>query len=422
MSNTSQINRLSQFPIGFWSYTNFDRIGPEAVKDYVDCGMTIVQTPRFKPGETRIEEMIDFLDACHEAGLKAIVCDNRCYFWFMESLGGEKGFRESVSQAVRDFGHHPAVFGFHVGDEPNKNCTEEAFLASAIHQEIAPELSPFLNLGPYGPGSCEWVGYEDYGVYLDEYISIGKPDFLCFDVYWQLLPEDNGRELYFGCLKMFTDAAQRHSLPLWITPLAVGHFRYRCPTEDLFRWQVNTAAAHGLKGFVWFFFYMREPHDNYRVPPIDEHWERTETFEWLSRVNRTFLKWHASVLLGLEFKNAYHVGEVWGGYPELKDNSKFVRNTEGVLPLIVSEFKDDQGRDYVAVVNNSQTESAQAIICWRGTPNLYRVDWEATEVSAGAYVHDEIDRGKPTNDVMTGPWLAPGQMELYRVAQATEEE
>ena len=83
--------------------------------------------------------------------------------------------------------------------------------------------------------------------------------------------------MYFGCLKMFADAARRHGLPLWITPLAVGHFRYRCPTEDLFRWQVNTAAAHGMTGFVWFFFYMRDPHDNYRVPPIDEHWERVET-------------------------------------------------------------------------------------------------------------------------------------------------
>lgn len=415
MSNTREIDKLSQFPIGFWSYTSFDQIGPEAIKDYVDCGMTIVQTPRFKPGETKVEEMIAFLDKCHEAGLKAIVCDNRCYFWFMESLGGEAGFRESVAQAVKDFGDHPAVFGFHVGDEPNKNCTEEAFLASSIHKEIAPELSPFLNLGPYGPGSCEWVGYEDYGVYLDEYIEIGKPDFLCFDVYWQLLPEDNGRELYFGCLKMFTDAAQRHNLPLWITPLAVGHFRYRCPTEDLFRWQVNTAAAHGLKGFVWFFFYMRDLHGNYRVPLIDEHWERTETFEWLSRVNRTFSKWHASVLMGLEIQNAYHTGQVWGGYPELGDNSKLVKHTEGPLPLIISEFKDDQGRDYVAVVNNSQSESDQAIICWRGNPKIYRVDWEVIEVSAGAYVHDEADRGKPTSNLMTGPWLAPGQMELYRV-------
>ena len=129
MSKTSQIHKLSRFPIGFWSYTNFNQIGPEAVKDYVDCGMTLVQTPCFRPEENDVKDMITFLDACHESGLKAIVCDNRCYFWFIESLGGEKGFRSSVKQAVEDFGDHPAVFGFHVGDEPNKNCVREAFLA-----------------------------------------------------------------------------------------------------------------------------------------------------------------------------------------------------------------------------------------------------------------------------------------------------
>jgi len=48
------------------------------------------------------------------------------------------------------------------------------------------------------------------------------------------------------------------------------------------------------------------------------------------------------------------------------------------------------------------------------------VDWEATEVSAKAYVYDEEARGKPTDDVMTGPWLAPRQMELYQVEQAAE--
>lgn len=417
MHRTSADLNLSQFPIGFWSYTTFDRIGPEAVKDYVDCGMTVVQTPRFKPETDHPETMIAFLDACHQAGLKAIVCDDRTYFWIWDRVGGTDGFRKSVEMAVNDFGDHPAVLGFHVGDEPDKNNAEQAFLGSAIHKEVAPHLSPFLNLGPYGPGTCEWVGYEDYNTFLDDYVRIGKPDYLCFDVYWQLQPEDEGRENYFGCLKMYADAARRHSLPLWITPLSVGHYRYRRPTEDLFRWQVNTAAAHGYTGLCWFFFYMRDPHDNYQAPPIDEHWERTETFEWLSRVNRTFLKWHAPVLLELTLENVYHAGDIWGGYPELNDNSRLVQYTEGRLPLIISEFKDKQGRDYVAVVNNSQSENDQAVIRWRGTPNVYHVCWQGREEGARQYVYDEADRGKPTDVIMTGPWLAPGQMELYRVEQ-----
>ena len=37
------------------------------------------------------------------------------------------------------------------------------------------------------------------------------------------------------------------------------------------------------------------------------------------------------------------------------------------------------------------------------------------EEEARAYVRDEADRGKPSDEVMTGPWLAPGQMEVYRL-------
>jgi hypothetical protein len=412
---TSASLSLSRFPIGCWNYTGFDKIGPESVKDYVDCGLTIVQTPRYKPGTDRPEAMISFLDACQDAGIRAIVCDDRAYFWIWDQVGGADGYRKSVEAAVKDFGDHPAVFGFHAGDEPDAALAQRAFQSSAIHKEVAPHLSPFLNLGPYGPGTCDWVGYEDYNDFLDDYVHIGKPDYLCFDVYWQLLPEDEGLEDYFGCLKMYSDAARRHNLPLWITPLSVGHYRYRRPTEDLFRWQVNTAAAHGLTGLCWFFFYMRDPHDNYQVPPIDEHWERTETFEWLSRVNRSFLKWHAPVLMNLSLENVFHAGDVWGGYPELAGNSKLVDHIEGRLPLIISEFKDVQGRDYVAVVNNSQTDNDQAVIRWRGTPLVFHIGWEEKEEGARAYVRDEADRGKPTDEIMTGPWLAPGQMELYRL-------
>lgn len=409
----AQIHELTRFPIGFWNYTTFDQIGPEAVKDYVDCGMTIAETPRFVPGKDDPAQMTAFLDAVHAAGLKAIVSDDRCYFWNWD--GGEDGYRSRVKEALADFGSHPAVFGFHVGDEPNQTNADQAFKASAIHKEEAPHLSPYLNLGPYGPGTTEWVGYEDYDTFMDDYVRIGNPDFFCFDVYWQLNPEDEGRELYYGCLKMYSDAARKYDRPLWITPLAVGHFRYRRPTEDLFRWQVNTAAAHGLNGFTWFFFYMREPHGNYQVPPIDEHWERTETYEWLSRVNRTFLKGQAETFLDLTLQNVYHTGEVWGGFPELKDQSRLVRGTEGPLPLIVSEFKDAQGRDYVAVVNNSQSENDQAVIAWRERRKVIRIGWEGAEEEATPYLRDWRDRGKADLEPLTGPWLAPGQMELYRL-------
>ena len=48
---------------------------------------------------------------------------------------------------------------------------EQAFQAAAIHKEVAPHLSPYLNLGPYGPGTTEWVGYADYETFTCENLT-----------------------------------------------------------------------------------------------------------------------------------------------------------------------------------------------------------------------------------------------------------
>lgn len=128
--------------------------------------------------------------------------------------------------------------------------------------------------------------------------------------------------------------------------------------------------AHGARGLLWYSFYIRRPHDNYRLAPIDEHWERTETFAWLSRVNRTFLKSTAEVVSDLTLRKVSHVGIAWGGVP-LFDGGGLISRAQSShdIPLIVSEFTHANGSNYVMVVNNSQSDSTQAEIWVRGDPS-----------------------------------------------------
>ena len=423
MTELDKLYAARHYPMTFWNYCNMDMLGPavgrtwaDVVKDWTDCGMNLAITPRFNAGQDDPAEMRAVLDACADAGIKAILWDGRCQYWSGGWAKGEAAFRKDVKAAIKDFGDHPALFGFHAGDEPAHEWVDKAYRTSAILKEMAPELSPFMNLGPYSQGVAEWMGQPSYHEYLDRYCVEGRPDFLCFDVYVQMLPEQRGLDDYFACLKMFSDASLAHGLPWWVTLLSVGHYEYRCPSEDDFRWQINTAAAHGAKGIAWFFFYMRDLHDNYRVPPIDEHWERTETYNWLSRQNRTFLNFHAATLAGLKFQRVYHQGEAYGGYPSRMDSS-LVKATKAKFPLIVSEFKDDQGRDYFCVVNNSQTLSGQCVITVHGSPKLTRIMWGGGEGAPRTYFDDD----NPTNPAtMLGAWMAPGQMELYRIEPADE--
>ncbi len=408
---------MDRFPVGFWNYVQADRLGVSAVQDWADAGMTLTMSPEFDPDRHDAGQLRSILDAAADANIKMIVCDRRGY-WTQLTRGGEDAYRRDFEAAVAEFGDHPAVFGFHVGDEPEAAAFPDACRAQRLQKVVAPQLVPFLNLLPWYEGVETRVGYARWADYLDAYVEMAQPDLLCYDCYAQMNPGQEGWGMYFANLREYRDAAQRHGLPFWTTLLSVGHFRYRCPKEDDLRWQVNTAVAHGAKGLLWFFFYLREPQDNYRVAPIDEHWERTETFEWLSRVNRTFLKWQAPTLLGLTLQRVSHVGQAWGGVPLLTPNERVEwARSQHQTALIVSEYTDARNRPYISVVNNSQTDSTVAELCIRGRkPTLQRVAWQDTEQPLPTR---DSWPATPGNDfVIARAWLAPGQMELYRVEEA----
>lgn len=405
---------ISTFPIGFWNYTFMDMVGPDCVRDWSDAGMTMAMSPEFLADRDDAGAMRAILDAALERKLKVILCDHRANWWRGTAADGEAAYRRGFAEALKDFGDHPAVFGFHVGDEPVKADFANACKANRIQQEMAPHLTPFLNLLPWYPGAEADVGFPSWAAYLDAFVDQAHPAMIPYDCYSQMKPGREGWEQYYINLREYKAASERHGLPLWSTLLTVGHYHYRCPSEDDLRWQVNTNLAHGVQGLLWFHFYMVRPHDNYRLAPIDEFWERTETFAWLSRVNRTLLAWHAPVLRELTLKRVHHVGEWWGGFAP-PDGKGLIREAHASEPLIVSEFADPRGRPYVVVVNNSVTDSTKASLTIAGAkPTLHRVVWQGKEElvqGGGGWQAMQSD-----DSVRVTPWLAPGQMEMYRVA------
>ncbi len=403
-----------RFPIGFWNYQSIEHQGPEAVTDWSDAGMTLTMGPNYGPDPRDQDRMRAILDHAGEKGIRVILCHSQTD-WRNLTRKGEATYRKEFQAAVEALGSHPAVFGFHVGDEPGVAEFEDACRAIRIQKELAPRLRPFCNLLPWYDGVATRVGYENWGKYLDDYVAKSGVDFLCYDCYAQMNPGVEGWDMYFANLRQFEAAARRHAIPFWTTLLSVGHFRYRCPSEDDLRWQVNTALAHGAKGLLWFFFYLRAPHDNYRLSPIDEHGQRTGTYQSLSRICRTFLKWTAPVLQSLSLQRVSHVGKAWGGV-SLLDGSGRVRKATShhKTDLIVSEFADGAGRPYVMVVNNSPTEPAMAEVWFAGRqPQIHHIEWEALEAKVTGGDGWTCQQG--ADFAVIRPWLAPGQAELYRI-------
>lgn len=417
-----------KFPLGFWNYADTGVYGKEAVQDWKDCGMTIAMSPRFNFEKHDPQKLVEILNECQKQDIRVwIDCVQLRWDGASED---EQAYREKFLKAYEYFGTHPATGGFHVGDEPR---TERQFLDAAaayrIQAQAAPELMPFLNLLPYRKGVKNEIQIIQKDILLHREFNVNTVAYakqtglkvIGYDCYYQLDRQDaaeTGINLYFENLKRYTQIAKEAEIPLWVSNLAVGHFRYRCPTEDDFRWQLNTSVASGAKGILWFFFYMCAPHINYRLAPIDEHWERTERFAWLSRVQRSFLYTYGDLMYRLKHKRTYHFGKAYGTYPLFQKNMQELVTDmacEDDLPGILSYFQDLNGDKYVILVNNSQTSDGNFILTYHTcVKKIYRIAWGGEEEDAS--LRDVCNNYTVLADgIQNSACLAPGQMEIYRI-------
>ena len=163
------------FPMGFWNYTQTGQLGPKDVTDWSDCGMTLTMSPAFNPELHNKADLLALLDACAEKGVRLIVCDTRAR-WH-GAAGDAAAYRARFQTAYEDFGRHPAVFGFHVGDEPRAADEADCVAACRIQQEVAPELTPFLNHFPWHSEINRLLETKDYSSRLPDFWtnSVSQP-------------------------------------------------------------------------------------------------------------------------------------------------------------------------------------------------------------------------------------------------------
>jgi len=281
---------MDRFPIGFWEYMTLESFELRYVDDWADAGMTVAMAPGFRLDPEPIGKMRAILDAAQQKGMQVIL--NAYMPPSNPNAPEEEQWRERIACTLRHFGDHPAVFGPHLGDEPNKEHLPHTARYMRLWREMAPQWQPFLNLLPWHFTLHDTVGYDRWSTYLDEYCRQADPPFISYDCYYQMNPGGMGDEIYFTNLREYSEAARRNKRPFWSTLMCTPHYEYRYPTEDEMRWQMNTALAWGARGILWFVFSQRGPggqYQNYRNAPIDEFGERTDTYRSLSRVNRHLL-------------------------------------------------------------------------------------------------------------------------------------
>ncbi len=409
---------MAKYPIGFWNYPSVTTTPVSEVARWDNCGITCNQTPTFSYKNHDPALMTAFLDEMHAHGMKAFVYIGDLLFSnFREN---PEDFRAVFERAYHDFGHHPATLGFFIGDEPlHEDEFRACVTAYNIMREVAPELTPLLNFNPYWLGiETDFLGGKPFATWLDDFIDASGCPLICYDCYVQMNPEEEGTNMYFLNLNLYTAAAKRKGIQVWNTLLSVGHFRYRVPSEDDLRWQLSTTVASGCNGILWFLYYGQNNQNNYRGSPVDELGEESETYAAMRRVQLLFHRRYGELIMSLKHEKTWHFCKGYGGYPlYLTYEIPHLRKCESVhgLPGIISSFRGEDGAQYLVLVNNSQKESGLfQLILDPGVTRLDRYWNEGKPIDFIRNHHDAIFAAHPSHTV-AGFYLAPGQMEVLRM-------
>ena len=416
---------LDRFPIGFWNYTNLAAHGQymdEAeVEEWADAGFTVPLSPSFDPNNPdQLAHMGRLLDWAGARGMKLILCDPRTRGPGRgdqkEAVAVPADQEKKIAAALADFRSSPAVFGFEIGDEPNRFNNDAYFETYRLTKAADPQLHPLMNLLPYWRGAEYTVGYPSWADYLDAAVKKGNLDFLCYDCYAQMNPGTSGWDSYFENLRLYREAAWRSGVPFWTTLLSVCHYRYRCPSYDGLRWQFNTALCSGANGILWFFYYMRQPGANCRLSPVDENWDRTQTYYDIRRLQKAYHRRYDDLFLHLAPTRVVFYPTAWGGGEVFAPDDLVaeMKPDKEDHPVLLGEFADGDGRRYVMLVNNSTTDSVNVALTFAGSDvRIYSWNWDGEEYEGPAYCGRSPER--TPEGLRVRHWLAPGQEAVYRV-------
>lgn len=407
-----------KFPIGFWNYPDVDTQSAEDVKLWKNCGMTFNLSPMFDYNRHKKEDLITIINESYKEGISLNL--RIAGLDYVSASKDMAAYRELFIRAYNDFGKCPGVHGFFIGDEPvGEEMLNACIEAYKIQLEIAPELTPFLNFMPYSSSYEENIlGGKKFNVWAKEFKEKSDCKLICYDCYSQMQPEESGTEIYYLNLRKYSEMAEFAGVELWTTLLSVAHFRYRVPSEDDIRWQLNTAAASGCRGILWFLFYNSLGNNNYRMSPVDELGEITDTYRYMSRVQRIFHIMHGDLLYSLKYKKAYHIKKCYGGYDVFPNNTHpLIKRIDSasLQPGLVSFFEDDEGREFTVLVNNTPKESGLfEFVLDKKCKKVLRYQFNGEKIIDFSVDHHDCVYYEKDDEIHAGVWLAPGQMEIFR--------
>jgi len=405
---------MSQYPIAAWHYRGINTSPEKLIDTWHDLGLNLVTVIC---SSSKKDLTLRALDRAQSYGMKLILMDSRTSFLTLHEQG-EEIYRKKVQDALWDFGSHPALFGFYVGDEPDAPYADTACKAVRINQELAPHLTAFLNLLPWFPWIGKRMGTDAYAPYLDRICRESNARMIGYDCYAHMKSNEDGRGDYFNNLREHLLSYKRNGVPFISTVLCAGHFFYRRPSKDDLRWQLSTAVAHGASAVMWFHIELIPSEDNYHSAPINRHGDCTEDFGWLREVNLDFQNQMGQVMADLSIDECYHVGQAFGGMPLFKPFASIL-DVHAKEPLIISSFHNKEGERFYVICSNTPQSPTYVSLNTKENVSFEKCVW-GNKFTPMPALHDAVGASMSKAGQSFGFFLNPGQMILLRETQKND--
>jgi len=250
------------------------------------------------------------LAICEKYGLECTVEDAR----IRRALKLEDGWEELVASAVNDYKDYPALYNYHVVDEPNSSAFPALRKISDKLLELDPAHEPYINLFP-NYASQKQLGNETYREHVEKFIREVKPTLVSYDHY-HFCRNEEGTEIdrygFFDNIEEIRRASLANGLPYLVIVLLCEHGCYRYLTEAEIRWEAFQSLAYGANA-VSYFTYWTPSGDN------DEFWKWREAmisvdgvkcrhYDDVRRVNEK-LQRLGTQLLGAKSEAVFHYGK-----------------------------------------------------------------------------------------------------------------
>ncbi len=289
------------------------------------------------------DEAATALDEAQKAGLKLIP--------------GFPQVKDSTAQSVARFREHPALYAWHLKDEPETWDIPWLKALAAKVDSLDGKHPCYINLYP------EWAwGSDCYEDRIEYFASEVDVPFYSFDQY-PVTQNDDGsitiRPGWYRNLEQVSAMAKRHCKPFWAFALTTSHHLgapspeafYPVPTLGHLRLQVFSDLLYGAQAIQYFTaggLYDAKNHC------------KTGVYDLVKQVNSE-IKAYSPVFLGCNVENVWHTGaEIPAGTMELKGmphrcvTSLEVSGKGAVISLITNG-----NHEYLAVQNRDCTAPAK---------------------------------------------------------------